>query len=479
VATIAENRWIPRLPTAKQSEFLLRADVAEILFGGAAGGGKSEALLAAALQFVDHPGYSAILFRRTYSDLALPGALMDRSSEWLRGTAAKWNSDTKTWLFPSGATLTFGYLDIQGDKYRYQSAEFSFIGFDELTQFPEQDYLYLFSRLRRKAGSPVPMRMRAASNPGGIGHAWVKRRFEPNRSKDGQPFAAAEGRVFIPARLTDNPHLDGEQYRKSLENLDPFTRRQLLHGSWEEFSGNHFSPLAWPRFRDAGDAFVLEPRRLVLHADTWRFLVCDPAVSAGRRSDYTAIVVFAVVPGGDLLVLDVVRAKLDVRAIVPALAEVCRRWRPLSFAALESVAFSRLLVREASRNPDIPGVHEVKPAGKGKLARAVAAIVKGERNEIHLPADDPPWLDEFVSELAAFTGLNDAHDDQVDCLAYGVIAASMFRPTSEASMPIVLIPGRDDPTAGGGLWQPRRKERIEWTADGQSLPPPSMYRPGW
>jgi len=167
------TKYIPHKPTPKQAAFLL-LPVREAFYGGAAGGGKSDALLMAALQYVDMPGYSAILFRRTFSDLALPGALLERSTEWLKPTDAKWDDNKKTWHFPSGATLTFGYLEHENDKYRYQSSEFNFIGFDELTQFTESQYRYLFSRLRRLKGSEVPLRMRAASNPGGEGHEWVR-----------------------------------------------------------------------------------------------------------------------------------------------------------------------------------------------------------------------------------------------------------------------------------------------------------------
>ena len=119
----------------------------------------------AALAYVDVPGYRALLFRRSFPDLNLPGALMDRAREWLGGSAARWNAHDHVWTFPSGASLTFGYLENEKDKYRYQSAELQYIGFDELTQFAESQYLYLFSRLRRLAGSAVPLRMRAASNP--------------------------------------------------------------------------------------------------------------------------------------------------------------------------------------------------------------------------------------------------------------------------------------------------------------------------
>ncbi len=179
----------------------------------------------AALQYAEVPGYRALLLRRTFADLNLPGALMDRARDWLGATPARWNAHDHVWSFPSGASLTFGYLETERDKYRYQSSELQYIGFDELTQFGESQYLYLFSRLRRLAGSAVPLRMRSASNPGGLGHEWVRARFI-----DTEP---ADGRLFIPARLADNPHLDGELYRENLSELDAVTRAQLLEGDWQ------------------------------------------------------------------------------------------------------------------------------------------------------------------------------------------------------------------------------------------------------
>lgn len=216
------SEWCPHRPHPKQQEFLA-LDCLEALYGGAAGGGKSDALLMAALQHVDRPGYAALILRRTYQDLMLPGAIMSRCHEWLQGTRAKWSEKEKTWAFPSGATLTFGYLDTEQDRFRYMGAELQFLALDEATQFPEKWYRFLLSRLRRPKGSSIPIRARLASNPGGLGHMWVYNRFVVSDVAD---------RRFVPATLVDNPHLDTDEYRRSLALLDATTRRQLEEGIW-------------------------------------------------------------------------------------------------------------------------------------------------------------------------------------------------------------------------------------------------------
>ena len=167
---VATNPYIPHTPTYKQAAFLALPHQ-EALYGGAAGGGKSDALLMAALLFMHEYPVSAIIFRRTYTDLILPEALMDRAADWLSGTDARWVGSANRWDFPNGGTLSFGYLMKRDDKYRYQSSAFQVICFDELTQFTLDQYLYLKSRLRRLAGFPVPLWMRSATNPGGRGHA--------------------------------------------------------------------------------------------------------------------------------------------------------------------------------------------------------------------------------------------------------------------------------------------------------------------
>jgi len=410
-------------PTARQTEFLLTDHISEVLYGGAAGGGKSSALLLAALQYVDTPGYSAILFRKTYADLALPGALMDRATEWLAGSGARWDGKDKTWHFPSGATLSFGYLDSKDDHYRYQGAEFQFVGFDELTQFPENQYRYLFSRLRRLAGSAVPMRMRAASNPGGIGHEWVKKRFLKETSAD---------RLFVPARLSDNPHLDQAGYVASLNQLDPVTRAQLLAGDWDAYEGGRFKREWFRRYRveiiDGELYYVLpgrEPRSAKV-SDCWNFLTCDPAASEKETADYTVIGTFCVTPLRDLLILDIVRLQCGVDQIVPALAQACRRCDP-AWVGIEATGFQWAIVFAARKHPGIPTVKGLEPEGKGKLVRATPAIIRCEAGGIFFP-ESAPWLEDFKAELVQFTGDDkvDAHDDQVDVLAYAVQELDRF-----------------------------------------------------
>lgn len=273
LATPKRSPYAKHEPTPKQAAALVAHrllpsnEPSEVFYGGAAGGGKSDWLLDGALEFSELTGYAAIIFRRTYTDLALPGAIMARSKEWLARSDAGWNETNKTWTFASGATLTFAYLRAEDDKYRYQSAEFQYVGFDELTQFSQGQYTYLFSRLRRPAIkcaecvqtwpcaahpeasydaatepwklalSRVPLRMCSASNPGGIGHGWVKERFPI----DGKPRGR---RVFIPARLDDNPHLDRAAYTHSLKKLSPALAKQLLEGDWEAFEGQAYPDLS-------------------------------------------------------------------------------------------------------------------------------------------------------------------------------------------------------------------------------------------
>lgn len=409
------------------------------MYGGAAAGGKSDALLMAALQFVDVPGYSALILRRSFTDLALPGALMDRAAAWLANTPARPIGGGKSWEFPSGATLNFGYLDTESDKFRYQSAEFQFIAFDEATQFLESQYTYLFSRLRKLKDSDIPLRMRAASNPGGVGHDWVKRRFLIESDPDPDSSRSGNERVFVPAVLDDNPSVDREEYLRSLNQLDPVTRRQLLMGDWDAYEGGRFAREWFPRYRAAGDRYWMRPGAASVPAgDLLRFVIVDPAATARESSDYTVIGVFGLTPGNDLLVLDIVRDRLPIDKIVPAIERVCRQWGP-EWVGIEETGFQLAIVNEARRNTKLPPVQGLAPAGRGKLERATPAIIKAESGQVWLP-DQAEWLADFLAELSQFTGdpRLDSHDDQVDVLAYAVQALDHLDLLGGTALPVTL-----------------------------------------
>lgn len=232
----------------------------------------------AALQFVDIPGYSAILFRKTYADLSLPGALIDVSKQWLfpfvKSGEIKWSEKEKRYTFPSGASLSFGYLESDNDAYRYQGAEFQYIGMDECTHISPANYRYLFSRLRKTKDLQVPLRFRATCNPGGeYGEYYYQRFFVDGKEN---------GRVFIGAGLDDNPYLDAEQYKEALAELDPVVREQLLNGNWEiKAAGDMFSR-HWYQMVPAADVPIAAQR-----VRYWDMASTDPSKrkSNGKKRD--------------------------------------------------------------------------------------------------------------------------------------------------------------------------------------------------
>ena len=281
------------MPTAKQLAFLLCPRV-EAFFGGAAGPGKTEGLLMGALQLVEWPRYSALLLRRTYRQLNQSNSIMNRALQWLANTDAVWNNTDKRFTFPSGATLTFGNLDSENDVYQYDSAEYQFIGFDELSSFSERQYTYLFSRLRTTTDNPVPLRMRSASNPGNRGHDWVKARF-----MIGQPPEVLQHhfptRFFLPARISDNQHIRSDEYLASLANLDAVRRRQLLDGDWEVMPSGNLFRREW--FAVVDDW----PREVTGVVRAWD----DAATRDG--GDWTVGVLMAMTQSGVVYVIDVAR----------------------------------------------------------------------------------------------------------------------------------------------------------------------------
>lgn len=401
-------RYVPHNPHAKQAEFLRLTD-REALYGGAAGGGKSDALLMAALQYVHVPGYAALLLRKSYADLALPGALMPRAEEWLGETDARWNDKAKTWSFPSGATLTFGYLEHDDDRFRYKGAEFQFIGIDELTQHNEIVYRYMFSRLRRLEGSEIPIRMRAASNPGDRGHDWVKRRFLEE--------GAEKGRVFIPATIADNPSLDRQEYEATLEELDPVTRAQLLNGDWTARMGGSKFRREWFEVVDAA------PAERVRWVRFWDVAATEP--KKGADPDWTAGCLIGRHDDGLYYIRDVRRLRgrpQEVELLIKRTAEADTTAIPVRMEQ-EPGASGKTMIDHYRRRVlpqyDFKGV----PSTGAKEVRANPLSSQAEAGNVKLVRG--LWNGDFLDELDAFP--QGSHDDQVDAASGGFAEVHVSR----------------------------------------------------
>jgi len=226
-------------PTEKQSEFLSAAED-EVLFGGAAGGGKSDALvidaLGASFDGFLNPKYRALLIRRTFPQLR---EIVDRTRAIYPAVipGAEYKEASREWQFPSGAKIIFGYCERDPDVYQYQGQEFQWIGIDELGHFgTSYVYEYLTSRLRSSDPS-LPCYMRASCNPG---PKWIMRRFGIKKGGEASMVQLdVEGRVFkrrfIPSFLSDNKHLEGTGYRERLLQLPDAERQMLLDGRWDVF----------------------------------------------------------------------------------------------------------------------------------------------------------------------------------------------------------------------------------------------------
>ena len=255
-----------------QTDFLAAPET-DVLYGGAAGGGKSYAMLVDPLRFAHRAAHRALILRRSMPELR---ELIDKSRELYPQAfpGCKFREVEKIWTFPSGAKLEFGFLERDADVYRYQGQAYSWIGFDEITHLnTEFSWNYLASRLRTTDPEITPY-MRCTANPGGAGATWVKKRYvnpsEPNESFTGQDGLT---RKFIPARLEDNPYLatDG-RYEQMLKALPEVQRRQLLEGNWDITEGAAFTefdvmvhvvtpfeiPIGWERLKGIDYGYASE-----------------------------------------------------------------------------------------------------------------------------------------------------------------------------------------------------------------------------
>lgn len=225
--------------TERQAAFL-KSEAAETLFGGAAGGGKSYAQLVDALVFaMQYPGSRQLILRRTLRELERSLILV--SEQLYPQAVGKFVRSDAVWRLVNGSMIEFGHCQYDSDVTRYQSAEYDVIRFDELTHFSLYQYTYLLSRVRGANG--YPKQVKSTTNPGGIGHDWVKKRFIDAMPPDTLTAFDGGSRIFLPAKVTDNVFLMqfDPKYRKRLENLPARERKALLEGDWDLQEGRYFS----------------------------------------------------------------------------------------------------------------------------------------------------------------------------------------------------------------------------------------------
>ena len=428
--------YSPHAPWPKQRAFL-NLHCKEAFYGGAAGGGKSDALLMAALQHVHVPGYSAIILRKDTRRLELSGGLIPRSHEWLTGRGAKWNGSRRMWTFPTSgrpATLSFGYLLDSLDKYRYGSSEYQYIGFDELTEFAEEDYLFLFSRLRKTVDIDAPLRVRSASNPGNIGHLWVKQRFIGDgaaalgMSADPTQILWRDGRAYIPARIGDNPALNETEYRDSLSHLPPLLRERLMNGDWT-VREEGLIRAEWLRYYTVANGQLLlhtaSGRQIAFdQSEGRRFATIDPAGTSadrarerrGRPASFSVVQVWQQV-GDDacrfLVLRDQWRERVGFDGLCRLIEQAHSQWQP-AVLWIENEKLGQAAVDVLGRR--LP-LRCIATQGRDKVARAGALINRLERGEVFLPKN-AAWLPEFEAEWLAWSGDPEEPADQIDAAAY-------------------------------------------------------------
>lgn len=411
----------------------LQHDAFELLYGGAAGGGKSVGLLACATQGAGLKDYAGILFRKTYKQLSEPGGLVERSREFYPSMGARYHGGHWRWVFPTGAQIVMRHLQHTNDRYSYQGAEYSFIGFDQIEQFDEEDYLYLFSRARSR-DPRIKARVRTTANPGA---AWLLKRYLPWLGTESEleqkrwPRAElgevlyfireneedvlvepehpdALGRTFIAATVYDNPTLmeNDPEYIRRLRALPYVERRRLLDSDWhiESSAGNIYkrewiviAEIEYPVLESAVRAFDFAATEKQTQKDN-PDMTATVKMGRGRHGTIWVVDSFQedTSPAGQQRLL------LNYHHSEPREVAFCIPQDPGQAGKKQAVDYANLLQGRV--------VYTI-PRNRDKVFYAGPLSAAFEFDQVRILK--APWNAEFINHLTNFPSVN-WHDDIVD-----------------------------------------------------------------
>ena len=468
------NKYIPIELEPKPIAFLTLPH-REALYGGAAGGMKTETLLAAALQYCDIPGYSAILFRRSLAEHKKPNCLIPRAKKWLanytyRGGPVTWNGSDNYFEFETfnldgtvgePARLSFGYCDKVDTELMHQGAEYQFVGWDELTQVKPSNYLYLFSRLRKNTcpihklkdvvndetgetesvpnyvkgcmmceqRSIIPVRVRGATNPGNRAHQYIRDRFNIQKNKQNGLFQGYNpDRPFIPAYVKDNPHIDQKSYKEGLMELDPVRGAQLMKGDWDASPDSLFRKehkRIWKREPNRGNFILIGSNEYDLK-DCHFFMSGDTASTErdinkkdDDEPDYTVCGLWGKTPDHYLFLVDALYGQWEIYDIADEITKFWRKWRKTlhpSGIVLERNGVGAGVI-SILKSRGIPIIDAW--TSTDKITQAQQAIIKMRQGRILLPEWES-WLKFVEDQLWVWQGLPDEPDDVIDMISRAV-----------------------------------------------------------
>jgi hypothetical protein len=396
MTSASAREWEPH--AGPQTEFLA-CPAFEVGYGGAAGGGKSDALLVGALRHVHIPQYRAVLFRRTYPELQ--GSLIERSMAYYPVLGGTYNEAKKTWTFPSGAKVVFSHMQHESDVTAHLSMEYQYIAFDEASTFTEKQYKFLISRCRSSTG--IPTRVRWGSNPPDDSEHWLIKRFGPwidtratyvgPRARDGEILHVtvddegqeryvpkgtrdAFSRAFFQARLTDNPTLmrNDPGYALRIRQMGQEAIQQFLHGNWFV---SRVEGALWTKEDFDATRAIKPPEDLVQIV-----VAVDPAVTDTAASDEHGIMVGGRCMSGHVWVWEDNSLRGSPEKWGRAAIDSYRRHTANVIVGEVNNGGDLVKANIANLDPSVP-FQEVR-ASRGKAKRAEPVVTLMRRGMVHI-----------------------------------------------------------------------------------------------